>query len=250
LEASEVNVFKVSKKDTTRFLIKNSENFKSDQQLKFLDKNKKLLAIGKILKCNDKVCLAKVEKQRKDFKLQVNSKLFISESKKEIIKGKAPKNHNLFSSIGGAPVSFGMKAGYQNCSILKNYCFDGNLAIVSASLGNVSVSGLYTGIGASRFLKQFGKHLKSYLHLDLGTMDTTLDFSNVDENNFKATERIYFIGGSFRVLYEVTQKVSLFSSLGYSLNTFKDSYGEANDKYNVAYSSGFLLLDLGASYRF
>lgn len=262
--ANEVTYIKSSNKDNSRFIIKYYDGIKKNETIRIYNKEEKLKAIAKVIKCNTKYCLAKVSKRSKGFIVSAKSKFIIkngSSTKKVAKSDPIKKTSNpeikkntegkkaIFFSIGGAPLSYGYKLGYQDCSLIDKYCFEGSAGLSSATIGSVGVSGIYGGVGATRHVYDFGS-VKSFIHADLGMMMANLDFSSVSTNNYEVSESIFFLSTSYRLLYDIGKKISIFGGLGYSLNTFSESYINGADKYNISFNSSLIIIDFGIAYKF
>lgn len=257
--AQELKVYKLSKRDADKFIIKKPIAANKGSKIKVYNSRNKLKALAKIEKCNKKLCLAKVYKKAKNFKLKTKlrisltphkvkfkNKPFTKKYKKQEVTS---KERAILVGIGGPPVSFGYNLGYRDCSLLKNYCVETKLGFVDTSLGDVLVSGISFGIGLQKHIHNLGP-LKSYIGLEAGLMQSQLDFSNIDSNNYIVDENILFLSAAYRLAYSLSDKISIYSSLGYALNTFKKIYESSSDTYEIGFSSGLLILDLGLVYRF
>lgn len=254
-------IYKVSQKNTNKFLIKKISRIKRNSKIKIYNSHNKVGALAKIEKCNKKVCLAKVYKKRKGFKIKKKQRVSLILGKKRKSRktrsygkhAKQIKRHAKDSSvlvgIGGGPVSFGYSIGYQNCSILDSYCIESNAGMVDTTLGKVLVSGQYISLGLHKDIYDLGS-FRLYLLGQVGFFNSKLNFSNIDSNNYITKINTIFGSTTLGVAYNFSKNISIYSGLGYSINTFKDNYGNSANTYKIGFASGLLILDFGIKYKF
>lgn len=242
--------FKVLKLDPARriFALEN-KGLKKDQSILIYNKEKVLTAVGKINGCKDTYCFGQVSKAKKGFVLD-SSLLFSSEKlkvKKEAKKEEGLKQ-NLYAGVGGPPVSFGLRFGYNR--FYNNEIYYGVTAgIVSAEISSIEVTGNTFGALLGYKFKNY-KKIDFFGEFELGMFNSELNFT-LDDVAPKVSEGQFYYSFSGSLRYQINKNFDLKGRFGYAINTFAESYeNDLGESYTVPFTGGMMFIEAGVSYWF
>lgn len=235
------------------FAVENA-GLKKEQHLLIYSSTKKLLAVGQVVQCKPDHCLGRVIRASKGFVLDTS--LIFSTEKLTNPSQKAvtatPKTNNqpqeAYFGIGGAPLSYGVKLGYRR-GLNEKSLYGLTLGLIANEVSKIKVSGFMLGGNFAHKLIEFSD-LSLMAEVELGLLKADLEFM-VDNLGPEESSLYYYGSLAGNLVYAVNSDWSLLGGLGYSLNSFKESYeNEVGDSYNVPFSGGSLFVQMGLSYRF
>lgn len=250
--AAELKVLKLD--PARRIFALENKDLKKDQSILIYNKDKALTAVGKINGCKDTYCFGQVTKAKKGFALD-NSLIFSSEKlevklieAKEDVKKDEGLKQNLYAGVGGPPVSFGLRFGYNR--FYNNEIYYGVTAgIVNAEVSSIEVTGNTFGALLGYKFKSFEK-VDFFGEFELGMFNSELNFT-LDDVAPVVSEGQYYYSFSGSMRYQINESFDLKGRFGYAINTFDESYeNELGESYTVPFAGGMMFIEAGVSYWF